>query len=115
MAGKELQTGLPEYRNAGLFTDFGIFRPKLEAFAASMNVSEPSNMLELPPLAAGHPGIVEWRALTVVYLDRMHKEVCSLLGQQLSLAQVSPFVKEHFQMLSWLAAGARSWYMEGRK
>lgn len=88
MFGKEAQTGLPEYRNAGLFTDFGVFKPQLPAFARSFKLdAPPSSMLDLPPLAAAHPGIVEWRALTVVFLDRIHKEVVKGLGQQLSLAQ----------------------------
>lgn len=89
MTGKEKQTGLPEYRNAGLFTDFDVFKPNLSAFSQYLGLeTTPSSMLDLPPLAAGHPGIVEWRALTVIYLDRVHKEVCARLGQSLSLAQV---------------------------
>lgn len=86
--GKELQTGLPEYRNAGLLTDFGVFNPKLEAFANTSNVTKPISMHDLPPLGAAHPGIIEWRALTVVYLDRIHEAVCKEFGAQLSLAQV---------------------------
>jgi len=61
-------TGLPEYRNGGLFLDLGVLRlrePRLADFA-------------LPP---GHPGVVEWRALTVALLDRIAPPLRARLGR----------------------------------
>lgn len=82
-------TGLPEYRNGGLFTDFDVFEPNLPALSTSFNLPEPvKELLDLPPMAASHAAIVEWRALTVVYLDKVHQQVNESLGQNLSLAQV---------------------------
>lgn len=54
---KEL-TGLPEYRNGGLFLDLGLLSLKNEAHA---QVS----------LAVDTPLIIEWRALTVCLLDEL--------------------------------------------
>jgi len=86
---KGLQTGLPEYRNGGLFVDFQVFNPNLAALSTSFDISPPvKELLDLPPMAASHPAVVEWRALTVVYLDKVHKGVNEALGEELSLAQV---------------------------
>ncbi len=51
-------TGLAEYRNGGLFVDLGV-----------LDVCDPT-MLERPH-NPGDPLIVEWRAMTVVLLDRI--------------------------------------------
>ena len=71
-------TGLAEYRNGGLFLDIGVLR-----------LREPS--LASVPLAVDHPAIVEWRALTVVLLDRLTPLLRARLGlsaAQLPLARV---------------------------
>jgi hypothetical protein len=47
-------TGLPEYRNGGLFVDYGVLTPK-ETIQGKKEVHEEV--------------IIEWRALTVVLLD----------------------------------------------
>jgi hypothetical protein len=76
--GVEELTGLPEYRNGGLFLDFGV-----------LTLRDPS--LAAIELEASHPAIIEWRALTVQLLDRVGDEVCRRLGktkQQLPLARV---------------------------
>ncbi len=60
-------TGLAEYRNGGLFVDLGVIEPR----SASLQERE------------HHPGdepIVEWRALTVVLLDRIAPLVRAKLG-----------------------------------
>jgi len=49
-------TGLPEYRNGGLFIDLGVLRPR---------------RLPDATLEPRHPLVVEWRACTVVLLDRL--------------------------------------------
>jgi hypothetical protein len=65
--GLDSLTGLPEYRNGGLLLDLGL----LEAKDGSFHTRR---------LAVGETAVVEWRALTVVALDRMAPMVRSLLG-----------------------------------
>ena len=71
-------TGLPEYRNGGLFVDLGVLVPR------DMKITT----------VALHPGdepIVEWRALTVALLDRVAALVRGRLGmnaEELPLGKV---------------------------
>ena len=60
-------TGLPEYRNGGLLLDLGVLTCK-----------DPT--LPQRPLSAGDEPIVEWRALTVILLDRLAERVRLRLG-----------------------------------
>lgn len=98
-SSSDLLTGLPEYRNGGLFIDMGLITLKqkdeergLEAYKVNaQNKGEPG--VEVVPLFdADDDVIVEWRALTVGFLDDMLAEVNALLelpeGQKLSLAQM---------------------------
>lgn len=59
-------TGLPEYRNGGLFVDGGVLEPALE--------------VRTRPWHPGDEAIVEWRALTVVLLDRLAECIREKLG-----------------------------------
>jgi hypothetical protein len=59
-------TGLPEYRNGGLFVDGGVLEPSAEVRARVW--------------APGDAPIVEWRALTVVLLDAIAGRVRAKLG-----------------------------------
>lgn len=59
-------TGLPEYRNGGLFLDCGVLRLKQAELAGRL-------------LEPGDEPIVEWRALTVALLDRIADPVRRLL------------------------------------
>jgi hypothetical protein len=71
-------TGLPEYRNGGLFLDSGVIALKDEADAARAH--EPGSTL-----------VVEWRALTVALLDEIGALVRKRLGrsrEELPLAKV---------------------------
>jgi hypothetical protein len=61
-------TGLAEYRNGGLFIDCGIIEPRDAA-------------LRRRPLDALSEPVVEWRALTVVLLDRLASRVRERLGK----------------------------------
>ncbi len=62
IGGLDALTGLPEYRNGGLFLDCGVIRPKDPmAFERSWKV--------------GDEFIVEWRALTVALLDELAVQV----------------------------------------
>lgn len=71
--GLDALTGLPEYRNGGLFLDAGVLQLKDPAQADRLH--QPGDEL-----------IVEWRALTVALLDELAPLVRSHLG--LSAAQM---------------------------
>ncbi|MCY1029852.1 URC4/urg3 family protein [Corallococcus sp. BB11-1] len=71
-------TGLPEYRNGGLFVDLGVLVPQDPRLLAE--VYDP-----------GDAPIVEWRALTVALLDRVAALVrgrLELSAEELPLAKV---------------------------
>jgi hypothetical protein len=68
VSGLDALTGLPEYRNGGLFLDLGVLRLKDPALAAE-------------GLAVDSLPVVEWRALTVALLDRIADPVRALLGK----------------------------------
>lgn len=71
-------TGLPEYRNGGLFLDMGVIALKDEADAARAH-------------EAGSTLVVEWRALTVALLDEIGGLIRKRLGrtrEELPLAKV---------------------------
>ncbi len=71
-------TGLPEYRNGGLFIDLGVLTPVDPA-------------LGLQGLTVDHEAVVEWRGLTVALLDRIAPAIRGILGlspQDLPLARI---------------------------
>jgi hypothetical protein len=61
-------TGLAEYRNGGLFIDCGVIEPR-----------DPS-LLDRPLDALSEP-VIEWRALTIVLLDRLASRLRERLGK----------------------------------
>lgn len=63
-------TGLPEYRNGGLLIDLEVVVPRPGADF------DPARQT----FTVDHPAIVEWRALTVIGLDRIAAAVRSRLG-----------------------------------
>jgi hypothetical protein len=67
VTGLDRLTGLPEYRNGGLLLDLGL----IEARDASFHTR---------PLTVDEPAVVEWRALTVIGLDRLAPLVRESLG-----------------------------------
>ncbi|KAG6845150.1 hypothetical protein H0H87_012946 [Tephrocybe sp. NHM501043] len=82
--GLEDLTGLPEYRNGGLLVDLGVLTLK----SGLLPIDPKSGLPKVPP---SHPAIVEWRALTVIELDRIANTIRTKLGltaEQLTLAQV---------------------------
>ncbi|KAJ3563947.1 hypothetical protein NP233_g8612 [Leucocoprinus birnbaumii] len=82
--GLEDMTGLPEYRNGGLLVDLGVLTLKPDVLP-----KDPKSGLPFAP--PSHPAIVEWRAMTVIELDRIADLIRSELGltpAQLTLAQV---------------------------
>lgn len=68
-------TGLPEYRNGGLFLDGGVLEPKHARVLAGRH-------------AVDSEIVVEWRALTVALLDRLAVLIRSELGRDLALANI---------------------------
>ncbi|KKK21962.1 hypothetical protein P175DRAFT_0442671 [Aspergillus ochraceoroseus IBT 24754] len=83
----ELGTGLPEYRNGGLFVDMGVLTLKPEAMEKGLRISRSA----LPCFGAGDDEIVEWRAMTVALLDELHQRILSSArfgDVRLSLPQV---------------------------
>lgn len=71
-------TGLPEYRNGGLFLDAGVLLPRHAGVVADAHTVESEV-------------VVEWRALTVVLLDLVAERLRRRLGldaRQLPLAKV---------------------------
>jgi hypothetical protein len=67
VTGIDALTGLPEYRNGGLFLDMGVIRPRDPGVFAAEH-------------APGDIVIVEWRALTVALLDAIAPMVRARLG-----------------------------------
>ncbi|RCJ28954.1 uracil phosphoribosyltransferase [Nostoc minutum NIES-26] len=77
ITGLDVLTGLPEYRNGGLCLDLGLIRAKSPDILRS-------------PHSVGSEVIVEWRALTVILLDRIAIAVREKLGMT---AKELPLVK----------------------
>ena len=77
VTGLDALTGLPEYRNGGLFIDAGVIVPRDPAFAARSRTP-------------GDEWVVEWRALTVTLLDDLAPRVRNELG---ATAEVLPLVR----------------------
>lgn len=78
VGGIDELTGLPEYRNGGLFIDAGVIVPRDAAFAARARTP-------------AEPWVVEWRALTVALLDDLAPRVRTELGagaETLPLARI---------------------------
>lgn len=98
-AGVELLTGLPEYRNGGLFIDTGLLTLKpadakrgIDAYHQNARVQGQPSMEVVPLFSAEDDVVVEWRALTVGFLDDLLAEVNKLLKlegpDKVSLAQM---------------------------
>ncbi|KAI2634041.1 DUF1688-domain-containing protein [Xylaria nigripes] len=99
-AGVELLTGLPEYRNGGLFVDLGVLTLKpqdmergLQYYNAHCERTGTKGVEVAPMFEPGDDVIVEWRGVTVGFLDRLCAEVNIALrdeldGGELTLAQL---------------------------
>ncbi len=98
-AGSELLTGLPEYRNGGLLIDTGLLTLKpedakrgLEQYQKNAQLKGQPNVEVVPLFTVDDDVIVEWRAVTVGFLDELLSEVNTLLSltgsDRLSLAQM---------------------------
>jgi hypothetical protein len=89
----ELGTGLPEYRNGGLFVDLGILKLKDETLKQGLEASKQ----ELPSYDATGDVIVEWRAMTVALLDKLH----GLLSDQFSEQGISLTMPQMLEAGTW--------------
>lgn len=92
-------TGLPEYRNGGLLIDTGLLTLKKEeydegiaAYKRNADYKETPTAEVVPLFEPADDVIVEWRAVTVGFLDELLVEVNKGLGltgnEALSLAQM---------------------------
>ncbi len=80
-------TGLPEYRNGGLFIDTGVLTLKqneteigLRRFNEEAEKSGVRSMEVVPMFEPSDDVVVEWRAVTVGFLDLLLREVNASLG-----------------------------------
>jgi hypothetical protein len=99
-AGTELLTGLPEYRNGGLFIDLGILTLKrddlergLENYSDYCRRTETKAVEVAPMFEPGDDVVVEWRGVTIGLLDKLCMEVNKALkkelaGNEMTLAQL---------------------------
>lgn len=92
-AGAELMTGLPEYRNGGLLVDTGLLTLKEQETKRGLETYHkvtPANKATevVPTFEPSDDVVVEWRAVTVGFLDELLAAVNKGLGVQLSLAQM---------------------------
>ncbi|CCH46192.1 hypothetical protein BN7_5783 [Wickerhamomyces ciferrii] len=87
---QELQTGLPEYRNGGLFYDFGVITLKHEHLARGLHLSSQikSKTPKIPSFTPDDGVIVEWRAITIGFLDYILPLVNKELNYDLKLPQL---------------------------
>jgi len=84
---EEMATGLPEYRNGGLFVDLQALSLKKHVLKEGLEVSGEN----VPKFSATSDVIVEWRAMTVALLDELYATISSRLlaqGVKLSMAQM---------------------------
>ncbi|KAG6198193.1 hypothetical protein E4U22_008741 [Claviceps purpurea] len=99
-AGQELLTGLPEYRNGGLFVDLGVLTLKADDMTRGLKhyedycIRHGGKAVEVAPMfEPGDDVIVEWRGATVGLLDMLCVEVnkalkTELAGNEMTLAQL---------------------------
>jgi hypothetical protein len=95
-AGAELLTGLPEYRNGGLFIDIGVLTLKkedeargLDNYAKYCQRTGSSGVEVAPMFEPGDDVIVEWRGVTVGFLDKLCVEINRVLGPELAGNELS--------------------------
>ncbi|ORY02648.1 DUF1688-domain-containing protein [Basidiobolus meristosporus CBS 931.73] len=84
-------TGLPEYRNGGLFVDLGVLTLKDNDQERGLAQSDQSGKETVPKFAPFDPVVVEWRALTIVLLDMTAEKIREKLGvnsEELQLASI---------------------------
>lgn len=96
VTGSEKLTGLPEYRNGGLFLDLGVLELKDKSLFTQTHSPD-------------SPLIVEWRALTVTLLD----EVATLIRKNLNMNEETLPLGKVLQGGTWLAGRVTAQKMRG--
>ncbi|KAI5459344.1 hypothetical protein BGZ63DRAFT_491553 [Mariannaea sp. PMI_226] len=91
--GAELGTGLPEYRNGGLFYDLKVLSLKEKTLEDGKKTSGE----ELPAYDAASDVIVEWRAMTVALLDELH----TVIGKSFAAEGVTLTMAQMLEAGSW--------------
>ncbi|KAH9909548.1 hypothetical protein F4778DRAFT_2907 [Xylariomycetidae sp. FL2044] len=89
LVNDDLGTGLPEYRNGGLFVDLGVLR--LKPALLEQGLAAPGARPYLPLFPATGDTIAEWRAMTVALLDQLFGIISAHFaerGVKLSMAQM---------------------------
>ena len=84
-------TGLPEYRNGGLLVDTGLLTLKDADVKRGLETYHRVTQKAVEVVPTFEPGddvVVEWRAVTVGFLDELLAAVNKGLGTQLTLAQM---------------------------
>ena len=89
-AGAELLTGLPDYRNGGLFVDLGVLSLKkhdmergLHYYTEYIKRTGLKGVEVAPAFEPNDDVVVEWRGVTVGLLDRLLIDVNRALGNEL--------------------------------
>ncbi|KAI1131169.1 DUF1688 domain-containing protein [Nemania abortiva] len=96
----ELLTGLPEYRNGGLFVDMGVLTLKPEILQAGLASSGDD---KVPSFDASGDVVVEWRALTVVLLDELLALVNAKLAARPDGSSTPLTMAQYLESGSWKA------------
>lgn len=82
-----LGTGLPEYRNGGLFVDMKVLQLKDSVLKQGLEAST----TDLPKFSDKGDVVVEWRAMTVALLDELYSMITTRFSERginLSMAQM---------------------------
>lgn len=93
LLNSEYMTGLPEYRNGGLFVDFGLLSLKPEVKEKGLSLTKELGRSDnIPTFIPSDDIIVEWRSCTIVLLDYIlpliNKELVKDEKNTLTLAQL---------------------------
>ncbi|KAH6658725.1 hypothetical protein BKA67DRAFT_220491 [Truncatella angustata] len=95
-AGAEMLTGLPEYRNGGLFVDLGVLSLKkddaergLQNYADYCRRKNTKGVEVAPMFEPSDDVIVEWRGVTVGFLDKLLVDVNKALHKELNGSELS--------------------------
>lgn len=95
-AGSELLTGLPEYRNGGLFVDMGVLSLRkededrgLEHFGDYCRRKNVRAVEVAPMFEPSDDVIVEWRGVTVGLLDKLCDDVNYALRAELNGGEIT--------------------------
>ncbi|OMJ20530.1 Uracil catabolism protein 4 [Smittium culicis] len=79
-----LLTGLPEYRNGGLLVDMGVIQLNQITIDEQIMTGNVNTEDKTPLFEVNSQVVVEWRALTITLLDKLHLVLCEALGMKTS-------------------------------